>query len=82
LNEASRLFNSYRLKKIIAELGEHANTIHGQQKPRGITQNITLVDGSLVSCLPSLIDASIFKNDSSTHLFKWRQHTAVASIKI
>lgn len=75
LSEASRVFDSHRLKEIINELGEQANSIHPQKDLRGINQTITLVDGSLVSCLPSLIDASIFKKETGTHLVKWRLHT-------
>ncbi|QEG00947.1 Transposase DDE domain protein [Stieleria maiorica] len=75
LSEASRVFDADRLKEVIAELGQHAQSVHGQKSLHGINQTITLVDGSLVSCLPRLIDASIFKGQSNSHLVKWRLHT-------
>ncbi len=44
-------------------------------KLRDIQQNITLVDGSLVSALPSLIQASFFKDSTQDSTVKWRLHT-------
>ena len=75
LSEASRLFDSDRLKAIIAELGEQANPIGKQQTLGGIHQTITLVDGSLVSALPNLIQASILKQTEGSGLVHWRLHT-------
>ena len=74
-SEASRLFDSDRLKAIIAELGEQANPIGKQQTLGGIHQTITLVDGSLVSALPNLIQASILKQTEGSGLVHWRLHT-------
>ncbi|TWT76184.1 hypothetical protein CA13_66750 [Planctomycetes bacterium CA13] len=75
LGESSRVFDSDRLKAIIAELGEQANPIGKQQTLRGIDQTITLVDGSLVSVLPDLIQASILKQIEGSGLVHWRLHT-------
>ena len=75
LSEASRVFDSQRLKEIIAELGEQTHSIGTHEKLRGIKQNITLVDGSLVSALPSIIQASLFKATEGSGLVKWRLHT-------
>lgn len=75
LSEASRLFDSDRLKAIIAELGEQAESVGQQQKLRDLPQTITLVDGSLVSVLPNLIQASILKQTEGSGLVKWRLHT-------
>ncbi len=75
LSEASRIFDSQRLKEIIAELGEQAQTMGRDQRLSGIQQNITLVDGSLVSAMPNLIQASLLKSTAGSGLVKWRLHT-------
>lgn len=75
LSEASRVFDANRLKAIIAELGEQASPIGKQQTLGGINQTITLVDGSLVSALPNLIQASILKQTEGSGLVHWRLHT-------
>jgi Transposase DDE domain len=75
LSEASRLFDSDRLKEIIAELGADAEQIGRHEKLRGISQNITLVDGSLVSALPNIMQASLLKATEGSGLVKWRLHT-------
>lgn len=75
LSEASRVFDADRLKEIIAELGEQAGSIGPQKSLHGIEQTITLVDGSLVSALPNLIQASILKQTEGSGLVKWRLHT-------
>jgi hypothetical protein len=75
LSEASRIFDSQRLQAIISELGDQASSIGTRKKLRGIEQNITLVDGSLVSALPSIIQASLLKATEGSGLVKWRLHT-------
>ncbi len=75
LSEASRVFDANRLKAIIAELGEQASPMGKQQTLGGINQTITLVDGSLVSALPNLIQASILKQTEGSGLVHWRLHT-------
>lgn len=75
LSEASRVFDSDRLKAIIAELGEQAAPINQKQRLTEVPQTITLVDGSLVSALPNLIQASILKQTEGSGLVKWRLHT-------
>ena len=62
-------------KRAIAELGAETHQIGRHKSLRGIDQTITLVDGSLVSAMPSILAASFFKQDNSTHLVKWRLHT-------
>jgi hypothetical protein len=75
LSEASRVFDSQRLKQIIAELGVQTHPIGPYKKLPGIEQKITLVDGSLVSALPSIIQASLFKATEGSSLVMWRLHT-------
>jgi hypothetical protein len=75
LNAASTVFDSQRLQAIISELGAKAAPLGRDAKLRDIQQNITLVDGSLVSALPSLIQASFFKDSTQDSTVKWRLHT-------
>lgn len=76
LSEASRVFDSHRLKEIIAELGEQGQSIRGQFEFGKVdNKTITLVDGSLVSALPNIIGASLLKASEGSALVKWRLHT-------
>jgi hypothetical protein len=75
MSEAAGVFDSKRLKAIIAELGVDARTVEQHKSLKQIDKTITLVDGSLVSAMPSILAASFFKNDNSTKLVKWRLHT-------
>jgi hypothetical protein len=75
LSEASRVFESDRLKAIIAELGQQAAPIGKDARLTQINQTITLVDGSIVSALPSIMQASVFKRTEGSELVQWRLHT-------
>ena len=75
LSEASRVFDSDRLKAIIAELGQQATPIGKDARLTQINQTITLVDGSIVSALPSIMQASMFKRTEGSELIQWRLHT-------
>jgi hypothetical protein len=75
LSEASRVFDSDRLKAIIAELGQQAAPIGKDARLTQINQTITLVDGSIVSALPSIMQASVFKRTEGSELIQWRLHT-------
>lgn len=75
LSEASRVFDSARLKEIIAELGQQATPIAKDARLTQINQTITLVDGSIVSALPSIMQASILKQTEGSGLVQWRLHT-------
>ena len=75
LSEASRVFVADRLKSIIKDLGEQAGPVGQDVRLSQIDQTITLVDGSLVSALPSMIQASLLKQSEGSGLVKWRLHT-------
>ncbi len=75
LSEASRVFDASRLEEIISELGIQLNNIPKNPKLSDIQQTITLVDGTLVSALPNIMNASLLKADSGSGLVKWRLHT-------
>lgn len=75
LSEASRLFDPDRLKEIIHELGEQAAPVGRDARLSQINQTITLIDGTLVSALPNIIQASILKQSEGSGLVKWQLHT-------
>ncbi len=76
LSEASGVFDSHRLKEIIAELSQKGQTVPGRFEFGKIdNKTITLVDGSLVSAMPNIIQASLLKASKGSGLVKWRLHT-------
>lgn len=75
LSEASRLFDSEPLKEVIREFGEQASPIRKDTKLSQINHTITLVDGSTVSALPSIMQASLLKQTEGSGLVQWRLHT-------
>lgn len=75
MSEAAGIFDADRLKAIIAELGTKAHTTQEHKSLKEIDKTITLVDGSLVTAMPSILAASFFKADNSSQLVKWRLHT-------
>ncbi len=75
LSEATRVFDPERLKEIIAELGEQLEPLAQDKRLKDIQQTITLVDGSLISALPTIMEASWRKATTGKGMVKWRLHT-------
>jgi hypothetical protein len=75
LSEATSVFEPERLKEIIAELGDQLQPLAQDSRLNDIKQTITLVDGSLISALPSIMEASWRKSKTGNGMFKWRLHT-------
>ncbi len=75
LSEATRVFDPERLKEIIAELGEQLQPLAQDKRLQDIQQTITLVDGSLISALPTIMEASWRKANTGNGMVKWRLHT-------
>ena len=75
LSEATAVFDPERLKEIIAELGDQLKPLQQDKRLTDIKQTITLVDGSLLSALPSMMEASWRKAKDGNALVKWRLHT-------
>ena len=75
LSEATRVFDPKRLKEIIAELGEQLQPLAQDKRLKDIQQTITLVDGSLISALPTIMEASWRKANTGNGMVKWRLHT-------
>ena len=75
LSEATRVFDPERLKEIIAELGDQLEPLAQDKRLSDIQQTITLVDGSLIAALPTIMEASWRKYNTDSGMVKWRLHT-------
>lgn len=75
LSEATSVFDPERLKEIIGELGEQLKPLQQDKRLNNIKQTITLVDGSLLSALPSMMEASWRRANDKSGKVKWRLHT-------
>ena len=75
LSEATSVFDAERLKEIIGDLGEQLKPLQQDRRLSDIKQTITLVDGSLLSALPSMMEASWRKANDGNAMVKWRLHT-------
>jgi hypothetical protein len=75
LSEASRVFDAALLKPIIEELGSQLQPLARDRRLAEIPQTLTLVDGTLLSALPMLIQAMLLKHQTGSGLVKWRLHT-------
>jgi hypothetical protein len=75
LSEATSVFDAERLKEIIAELGAELQPLGRDPRLQDIAQTLTLVDGTLLSALPKLMQASWLKRQTGSGLVKWRLHT-------
>jgi hypothetical protein len=75
LSEAASVFNAERLKGVIAELGRQLEPLARDKRLADIHQKLTLVDGSLISALPRIMQASCLKSQTGSGLVKWRLHT-------
>jgi hypothetical protein len=75
LAEATSVFDAERLKEIIDELGAQLAPLAQDKRLRDIRQTITLVDGSLITALPKIMEASWRKRTNGNGLVKWRLHT-------
>ena len=58
-------FDAQRLQEIIAELGEQLQPIAADSRLKDIKHTLTLVDGSLISALPQMMEASWLKSNLS-----------------
>ncbi len=75
LSEAASVFDAQRLKEIIAELGAELKPLGREPRLKDIDQTLTLVDGTLITALPKLMQASWLKQQTGSGLVKWRLHT-------
>jgi len=74
LSEAATVFDPERLKEIIAELGGQLQPLARDPRLRDVPGALTAVDGTLLSALPRLMQASCLKQATGSGLIKWRLH--------
>jgi len=75
LSEASRVFDARLLKPIIEELGKQLQPLGQDRRLAEVPGTLTLVDGTLLSALPLLVQAMGLKHETGSGLVKWRLHT-------
>jgi hypothetical protein len=75
LSEAASIFDPERLKQIVAELGAELQPLARDPRLRDVSGVLTIVDGTLLSALPKLMEASYRKRTTGSGLVKWRLHT-------
>jgi len=75
LSEAASVFDPERLKEIVSELGSELQPIGRDPRLRDVPGALTAVDGTLLSALPKLMQASFLKRTTGSGLVKWRLHT-------
>jgi hypothetical protein len=75
LSEASRVFDAEVLRPIIEELGSQLEPLGRGPRLADLPGTLTLVDGTLLSALPLLVQAMGLKEQTGSGLVKWRLHT-------
>jgi hypothetical protein len=75
LSEATRVFDAESLKEIIEELGDQLRPLAQDKRLAEIKHSITLVDGTLLTALPKIMEASWRKANQGNGTVKWRLHT-------
>ena len=75
LSEAASVFDPQRLKEIVAELGAELKPLSRDPRLRDVPGALTLVDATLLSALPKMMEASCRKQTTGEGLVKWRLHT-------
>ena len=74
-SEASRVFDAELLKPILEEIGEQLTPLGRDRRLADVPHTLTLVDGTLLSALPLLLQAMWLKESTGSGLIKWRLHT-------
>ena len=72
---ASSVFDAELLKPIIADLASQVRPLAKDPQLQDIQHTVTLVDGSLISALPAMAEASFLHHTTGKGTVKWRLHT-------
>jgi hypothetical protein len=80
LSEAATVFDPERLVEIIQELsGQLTSSPHGaagrDERLKGVPGTLTLVDATLITAMPRIMEASVRKRRGESGTVKWRLHT-------
>ena len=73
-SEAATVFDPERLKEIISELGAELKPFARDARIKDLDHTLMLVDGTLLSALPEIMQASWLKEHTGSGLVKWRLH--------
>lgn len=74
-SEAATVFDPERLQAIVAELGAELQPLGRDPRLRDVPGALVAVDGTLLSALPRMMEASCRKRATGSGLVKWRLHT-------
>jgi hypothetical protein len=75
LSEAARVFDAEALIPIIQSLGKDLQPLGKDPRLAEVRHTLTLVDGTLLSALPKILEAVTLKEQKGSGLVKWRLHT-------
>jgi hypothetical protein len=75
LSEAATVFDPERLKEIVQELGAELKPLGRDPRLQDVPGALTAVDGTLLTALPKLMQASCLKQATGSGQVKWRLHT-------
>src|SRR3972149_3279530 len=75
LSEAATVFDPQRLQEIVTELGQQLQPLGRDPRLRDLPGALTAVDGTLLSALPKLMQASCLKRTTGSGLVQWRLRT-------
>ena len=75
LSESAAVFDPQRLQEIVLELGAELKPLGRDPRLRDVPGALAAVDGTLLSALPRLMQASFLKQTTGSGLVKWRLHT-------
>ena len=74
-SEARQVFDPELLKPIIGELAKQARPLARDSRLKDLSQLLTLVDGTLLTALPRMAEASWLKQQTGSGQVKWCLHT-------
>jgi hypothetical protein len=77
LSEAVSVFDPERLEEIIVELGTELVPLGRDPRLRDVPGLLTVVDGTLLSALPMMMEASLRIGKTGTGMVKWRRRAAL-----
>jgi hypothetical protein len=75
LSESVAVFEPKRLQEIVLELGAELKPLGRDPRLKDVPGALAAVDGTLLTALPRLMQASLLKRTTGSGLVKWRLHT-------
>jgi len=75
LSESVAVFDPERLREIVLELGAELKPLGRDPRLKDVPGALTVVDGTLLTALPRLMQASYLKHTTGKGQVKWRLHT-------